>query len=61
MTPELSFGNEEAADIVGRVTALRPGKALDPKNVFIIWFENGRIAQGWTIPVDQYAYDEFWE
>jgi ketosteroid isomerase-like protein len=61
MTPELSLGNEEAAAIVGRVTASRSGKTLDAQNVFIIRCQNGRIARGWTIPVDQYAYDEFWE
>jgi ketosteroid isomerase-like protein len=61
MTPELTLGNEEAAAIVGHVTALRPGKTLDAHNVFIVRCQNGRIARGWTIPVDQYAYDEFWE
>jgi uncharacterized protein len=60
MNPELSFGDEEAAVIVGHVTASRPGKTLDAQNVFIIRCHDGRIARGWTIPVDQYAYDEFW-
>jgi uncharacterized protein len=61
MTPELSLGNDEAAAIVGHVTASRPGKTLDAQNVFIVRCRDGRIARGWTIPVDQYAYDEFWE
>jgi ketosteroid isomerase-like protein len=61
MTPELSLGNDEAAAIVGRVTASRPGKTLDGQNVFIVKCDGGRIARGWTIPMDQYAYDEFWE
>jgi ketosteroid isomerase-like protein len=61
MTPELSLGSEEAAAIVGHVTASRAGKTLDAQNVFIVRCENGLIARGWTIPVDQYAYDEFWE
>ncbi len=61
MTPELSLGSDEAAAIVGHVTASRAGKTLDAQNVFIVRCENGLIARGWTIPVDQYAYDEFWE
>jgi ketosteroid isomerase-like protein len=60
MTPELTLGNDAAAAIVGRVTAVRPGKTLDAKNVFIVQCDGGRISCGWTIPMDQYAYDEFW-
>jgi ketosteroid isomerase-like protein len=60
MTPELSFGDGDAAVVVGHVTATRPGKTLDARNVFIIECERGRIARGWTVPVDQYIYDEFW-
>jgi ketosteroid isomerase-like protein len=60
MTPELSVGDDRAAAIVGHVTASRPGKTLNAKNVFILQCEDGRIARGWTIPMDQYTYDEFW-
>jgi ketosteroid isomerase-like protein len=61
MTPELSFGDDEAAVVVGHVTASRPGKTLDAQNVFIVHCEEGKITHGSTVPVDQYAYDEFWE
>ncbi len=61
LTPELSFGDDEAAVVVGHVTATRAGKTLDGDNVFIVRCEDGRIRRGMTIPVDQYAYDEFWE
>jgi ketosteroid isomerase-like protein len=60
MTPELSLGDNDAAVVVGRVTASRPGKTLDARNVFIVECAGGKIARGWTVPVDQYAYDEFW-
>lgn len=61
LTPELSFGDDHAAVVVGHVTATRPGKTLDGQNVFIVRCHDGRLTQGMTIPVDQYAYDEFWE
>jgi ketosteroid isomerase-like protein len=61
MTPELTFGDEDAAVVIGRVTSSRAGKTLDARNVFIVQCEGGKIAHGWTVPVDQYAYDEFWE
>jgi ketosteroid isomerase-like protein len=60
MTPELSFGDEDSAVVVGHVTATRAGKSLDAHNVFIVECEHGKVARGKTIPVDQYAYDEFW-
>jgi ketosteroid isomerase-like protein len=60
LAPELSFGNDAAAVVVGRVTATRPGKTLDGENVFIVKCRDGLVASGITIPVDQYAYDEFW-
>jgi ketosteroid isomerase-like protein len=61
MTPELAFGDDDAAVLTGHVTASRPGKTLDARNIFIVQCENDRIARGWTVPMDQYAYDEFWE
>ncbi len=61
MTPELSFGDDDAAIVVGRVTASRPGKTLNAQNVFIVHCEGGKISHGCTVPVDQYEYDEFWE
>jgi ketosteroid isomerase-like protein len=61
MTPELSLGDGEAAVVIGHVTAARPGKSLDARNVFIVQCEEGKIARGWTVPMDQYTYDEFWE
>jgi hypothetical protein len=61
MTPELSPGDDGPAAIVGHVTASPAGKTLDVQNVLIVRCEDGQISTGWTIPVDQYAYDEFWE
>jgi uncharacterized protein len=60
MITELTFGDDKAGVMVGHVTASRPGKKLDAQNVFLVQCEDGLVARGWTIPVDQYAYDEFW-
>jgi ketosteroid isomerase-like protein len=61
MTPHLSRGDDRAAAIVGHVTASPAGKILDAQNVLILRCEDGQISRRWTIPGDQYAYDEFWE
>jgi ketosteroid isomerase-like protein len=61
LTPEVTLGDDGAAAVVGRVTASRGAKTLDARNVFIVRCRDGRLSHGWTIPMDQYAYDEFWE
>lgn len=61
MVPDLSFGDDNAAVVIGKVTASRPGKTLEGENIFVVRCRDGRIASGMTIPVDQYAYDEFWK
>jgi ketosteroid isomerase-like protein len=61
LEPELNFGDDRAAVIVGRVTASRAGKTLDARNIFLVECADGLIVRGSTVPVDQYAYDEFWE
>lgn len=57
---ETTVGDDDTAAIVGRVTATRDGRALDARNVFLLQCEGGKIARGWTVPMDQYAFDEFW-
>jgi ketosteroid isomerase-like protein len=61
METELTLGDDAAAAIVGTVSARRNGKTLEGRNVFILQCRDGRLACGWTIPMDQYKYDEFWE
>lgn len=38
----------------------RGEKTLDVMFVNMVRIENGRIAEFWTMPQDQYAVDEFW-
>jgi ketosteroid isomerase-like protein len=46
--------------IYGRVTAQREGKVLDSDHCVAFRFEGERIVEGRTVPVDLYAFDDFW-
>ena len=44
----------------GRITAERDGKRLDSDHCVMYRFGEGKIVEGRTIPIDLYAFDEFW-
>ena len=44
----------------GRITAERLGRRLDSEHCVMYRFVNGKIVEGRTVPVDLYAFDEFW-
>jgi ketosteroid isomerase-like protein len=44
----------------GRITAEREGRRLDSDHCVMYRFEDGRIVEGRTVPVDLYAFDDFW-
>jgi ketosteroid isomerase-like protein len=44
----------------GRISAERAGKRLDSDHCVMYRFANGKIVEGRTVPVDQYAFDAFW-
>jgi len=44
----------------GRISAERGGKRLDSDHCVMYRFSNGKIVEGRTVPVDQYAFDAFW-
>jgi ketosteroid isomerase-like protein len=44
----------------GRITAERLGKRLDTDHCVMYRFEAGKIVEGRTVPIDLYAFDEFW-
>jgi ketosteroid isomerase-like protein len=46
--------------IFGRITAQRAGKTFDSDHVVTYRFSSGKIVEGRTVPVDLYAFDEFW-
>jgi len=43
-----------------RVHGQRAGKQLDTGFILIFRIENGRLAEVWAVPRDQYAVDAFW-
>jgi ketosteroid isomerase-like protein len=59
--PQTVMANDEAVIVYARVTAQREGKTLDLDQVNLYRFnEDGIIFEGRIIPVDLYAFDEFW-
>jgi len=47
--------------VYGHATAQREGKTLDIDHAYLYRFDHeGKIIEGRTIPVDLYAFDEFW-
>jgi uncharacterized protein len=44
----------------GRITAERAGRRLDSDHCVMYRFAHGRIVEGRTVPVDLYAFDQFW-
>jgi len=46
--------------VYGRVRAKRGDKELDSEHCVIFRFHNGKIVFGRTVPVDLYAFDDFW-
>lgn len=47
--------------IWSRISAQRPGKVLDSDHCTMYRFSAGRVVEGRTVPVDQYAFDAFWD
>ena len=60
LTTEFTVGDDDNAVAMGRVTASRAGKTLEGRNIFVVQCDNGRVTRGYTVPMDQYTFDEFW-
>ena len=59
--PKIIMANDEGVMVYARATAQREGKTLDIDQVNLYRFnEDGIIFEGRIIPVDLYAFDEFW-
>ncbi|MEO8905375.1 MAG: nuclear transport factor 2 family protein [Polyangiaceae bacterium] len=44
----------------GRITAEHAGRRLDSDHCVMYRFAAGKIVEGRTVPIDLYAFDEFW-
>jgi ketosteroid isomerase-like protein len=61
LEPQVVVADDQAVMVYGHATAKREGKTLDIDHVYLYRFnEEGKIIEGRTIPVDLYAFDEFW-
>jgi hypothetical protein len=59
--PQVILANDQAVMVYGHATAWREGKTLDIDHAYLYRFnKEGQIIEGRTIPVDLYAFDEFW-
>jgi ketosteroid isomerase-like protein len=59
--PKIIMANDEGVMVYAHATAQRKGKTLDIDQVNLYRFnEDGIIFEGRIIPVDLYAFDEFW-
>jgi ketosteroid isomerase-like protein len=60
-TPVILLADDHAVMLLARITAQRGGKQLEGQNIFLFRFDDaGECIEGRTIPLDQYAFDEFW-
>ena len=59
--PQVVLANDKAVMVYGHATAQREGKTLNIEHAYLYRFnEEGKIFEGRTIPIDLYAFDEFW-
>jgi ketosteroid isomerase-like protein len=59
--PQVILANDQAVMVYGHAAARREGKTLDIDHAYLYRFnKEGKIIEGRTIPVDLYAFDEFW-
>jgi ketosteroid isomerase-like protein len=55
-----TLANDEHAVQLVTTRGERAGKQLNQNMVLVYHFRDGKIAELWTHPTDQYANDEFW-
>ena len=60
LQPVTVSGAGDRVFVYGRITASREGKRLDGDHYVMFRFAGGRIVEGITLPVDLYAFDDFW-
>ena len=60
--PEVLLSGGDHVILYARLTASRPdGRRFDSYEAVVFRFRDGRLVEGDSIPVDQYAFDEFFE
>lgn len=60
LEPEAVLCEGDVLIVWGRISAERNGRRFESEHCVMYRFNAGRIVEGRTIPIDQYAFDEFW-
>jgi ketosteroid isomerase-like protein len=60
LRPYAVLANDEYILVYGRIRAERAGRQLDSDHCVMFRFAGEKIVEARTIPVDQYAFDDFW-
>ncbi len=62
LEPRSTLADDAYLFVYGRITAerLQEGKRLDSDHCVVFRFEEGKIVEGRTLPVDLYEFDAFW-
>ena len=59
--PQIVLADDKTVMAYGHATAKRDGKTLDIDHAYLYKLDDkGEIIEGRTIPIDLYAFDEFW-
>ena len=60
LEPRAVLADDQHLVVYGRIRAQRLGRTLDSDHCVVFRFDGDRIVEARTIPVDLYAWDEFW-
>jgi ketosteroid isomerase-like protein len=60
LEPKTVVAGGDRVFVFGRISATRNGVHFESDHYVVFRFANGRIVEGITLPVDQYAFDAFW-
>jgi ketosteroid isomerase-like protein len=60
LEPKTVTAGGDRVFVFGRISATRNGVHFESDHYVVFRFANGRIVEGITLPVDQYAFDAFW-
>jgi uncharacterized protein len=60
LEPRTVVAGGDRVFVFGRISATRNGVHFESDHYVVFRFEHGRIVEGMTLPVDQYAFDAFW-
>jgi hypothetical protein len=54
------MASDRHVTVLYRASGSRAGRLLDLRHLALYAIENDRIGEVWFMPMDQYAFDDFW-